>query len=127
MENIVYKTIPEYIETYSWHSYSENHPLMNLANNYLSDISPSQFWAASEQYPDLVKHLQQQTHAAIWSQWRSTMVLIHCFICKSGTEDFNYFAVNCPNFRELFESLWSNLKITSSVPILRMDPPLPVL
>ena len=31
-----------------------------MANSCISNISPSQFWATSEQYPDLVKHLQQQ-------------------------------------------------------------------
>ena len=43
----------------SWHIYCENHPLMNLANSYLSNISPSQLWTIYEQYPDLAKHLQQ--------------------------------------------------------------------
>ena len=51
--------ISEY-EDNSWHFYCENHPLMNLENSRLSNISPSQFWAISEQYADLVKHLQQQ-------------------------------------------------------------------
>ena len=42
-----------------------------------------------------------------------------CFICKSETKDFNHFAVNCPNFREEFEFLWSNLKnkVISSNPL----------
>ena len=43
----------------SWHIYCENHPLMNLENICLSNIFQSQFWPTSEQYLDLVKHLQQ--------------------------------------------------------------------
>ena len=41
------------------------------------------------------------------------------FICKSETEDFYHFVVNCPNIREEFESLWSNLKnkVISSSPL----------
>ena len=58
-KNIVYKKISEH-EDSSWHIYCENDPLMKLANSCLSNISPTQFWAISEQYPDLVKHLQQQ-------------------------------------------------------------------
>ena len=58
--------ISEY-ENNSWHIYCKNHPLMNLANSCLSNISPSQFWAISEQYPDLVKHLQQ--HVRLMSQF----------------------------------------------------------
>ena len=89
---------------------------MNLANGCLSNISPSQFWAISEQHPDLVKHLQQQVR--IMGQfslnggvpWISNTDGAHCFICKSETEDFNHFTVNCSNFREEFEFLWSNLK-----------------
>ena len=32
------------------------------------------------------------------------------FICKSEAADFNHFAVNCPNLKEEFVCLWSNLK-----------------
>ena len=53
------KTISEYGDN-SCHIYCKNHSLMNLANSCLSNISPSQFWAVSEQYHDLVKHLQQR-------------------------------------------------------------------
>ena len=42
--------------------------------------------------------------------WLSSTDGALCFICKSETEDFNHFAFNCPNFREEFESLCSNLK-----------------
>ena len=89
---------------------------MNLAISCLSNIYPSQFRAISEQYPDLVKHLQQQV--SLMGQfgpnggvpWLSDTDGALCFICKSETEDFNHFAVNCPHFREEFQSLWSNLK-----------------
>ena len=38
------------------------------------------------------------------------------FICKTEVEDLNHIVVNCPNFKDQFESLWSNLgtKIISS-------------
>ena len=57
-ENIGYKKISEY-ENNNWHIYCENHPLVNLANSCFSNISPSQFWAIFEPYPDSVKHSQQ--------------------------------------------------------------------
>ena len=60
-KNIVCKKISADTEgDNSWHVYCENHPVMNFPNNCLLSISPSQFWAISEQYPDLIKHLQQQ-------------------------------------------------------------------
>ena len=38
------------------------------------------------------------------------------FICKIKVEDLNHFVVNCPNFKDQFEFLWSDLdaKIISS-------------
>ena len=104
--------------------YCKNHSLMNLANSYFSNISPLQFWTISEQYPDLVKHLQKQVK--LMGQfsvnggvpWPSNTDGALCFICKSETEDFNHFVVNCSNFRKEFESLSSNLKMKSSVLIL---------
>ena len=38
------------------------------------------------------------------------MVLSVSSACRLETEEFNHLAVNCPNFREEFESLWSNQK-----------------
>ena len=31
-----------------------------------------------------------------------------CFICKTELEDLNHFVANFPNFKDHFESLWSN-------------------
>ena len=47
-------------EDSGWHIYCEYHPLMNLTNSCLSNIRLSQFWAISEQYPNLVKHLNNR-------------------------------------------------------------------
>ena len=98
-----------------------------IANSCLSNISPSLFWAISEQYPELVKCLQQQV--GLMGQFSLNGGVPRLsdtdgaifFICKSETEDFSHFAVNCPNFKEEFKSLWSNLKnkIISSNPLDR--------
>ena len=58
--------------------------------------------------------------------WLSDTDSALCFICKSQTEDFNHFAVNCPNFKEEFKSLWSNLKNKVISFNSWMDLPLPV-
>ena len=78
---------------------------MNSANSCLSNIS---IYARSEQYPDLVKHLQQQVRLMVQFglnggvPWLSNTDGALCFICKSETEDFNHFAVNCLDFKEEF-------------------------
>ena len=71
--------------------------MMNLANSCLSDISPSQFFGISEQYPDLVKHLQQQLRSTGQFGLDGKVPCLSntdgalCFICKSETKDFNHF------------------------------------
>ena len=32
-----------------------------------------------------------------------------CFLCKESIEDVSHFLLDCPNFRDNCESLWSNL------------------
>ena len=41
-----------------------------------------------------------------------------CFVCKRDTETLAHFLSDCPDFREHFDSLWSNLclKVTASNP-----------
>ena len=63
-----------------------------------------------------MKHLQQQVRLIAQFgldggvPWLSNTDGALYFICKLETKDVNHVAVNCPNFKEEFESLWSNLK-----------------
>ena len=73
-------------------------------------------------YPDLVKHLHQQVRPMgnfcrdEGVLWLTNTAGTLCFIYKTEVENLNHFVVNCPNFKDQFESLWSNLdtKIISS-------------
>ena len=42
-----------------------------------------------------------------------------CFVCKRDTESLGHFRFDCPDFREHFDSLWSNpcLKVTARNPL----------
>ena len=106
----MYKTISEYKDN-TWHIYCEDHPLKKLTISCLSNISLSQFWVISEQYPDLVKHLQQPiTFMGQFGlngevPWPSNTDGALCFIRRLETEECDYFAFNCPNFIEEFKSL----------------------
>ena len=33
-----------------------------------------------------------------------------CFVCKQGVETVNHFLLECPEFKENFDSLWDKLK-----------------
>ena len=33
-----------------------------------------------------------------------------CFVCKQGVETVNHFLLECPGFKENFDSLWDKLK-----------------
>ena len=93
-----------------------------IARNCLATVSPWQFWSISELCPDLVKDLHQQVRLMGnfglngRVPWLTNTYGTLCFICKSEVEDLNHFVVNCSNFKDQFESLWSNLdaKIISS-------------
>ena len=43
--------------------------------------------------------------------WLSNTDGASCFLCKVDTETVNHFLLDCPNFREHFDSLWANLTV----------------
>ena len=102
----------------SWSKFCSDHPLMYLANACLNNVSPNQFWAISQSYPDIVKHLHQQVRlwgsfglnsSVPWLSFVDTSESACCFICKQGLEDIDHFLFNCLTFRSNFDTLWEKL------------------
>ena len=89
-----------------------------MAKACIDNIPPQQFWSLTDQYPDLVRHLQVQVrlmgnlglNAVV--PWLSDTDGQKCFICKNGVEDAGHFFFDCMSFRENYTILWSNLKTT---------------
>ena len=66
-------------------------------------------------YPDLVRHLHVQIRlirnfgingGVLWLTNTDSEL---CLSCKESVEDVSHFLLDCPNFRDNRESLWSNL------------------
>ena len=67
---------------------------------------PHQFWSIADLYPDLVGHLHVQIR--LMGNFGINGGEL-CFLCKESFEDVGHFLLDCPNFRDNRESLWSNL------------------
>ena len=98
---------------------------MSSAQTCLAAVSPHMFWSISDQYPDLVCRLHVQIRLMDnfdlngGIPWITNADDVLCFVCKRDTETLGHFLFDCPDFREHFDSLWSNmcLKDTASNPL----------
>ena len=105
------------LEEKAWNDFVYSHPNMQIAQACLENVSPQKFWSISEQHPDLVSRLHIQTrlmgnfglNGGI--PWLSNTDGAACFLCKVDIETVNHFLLDCPNFREHFDSLWANLTV----------------
>ena len=79
---------------------------MRVAQACLENISPDQLWSIADLYPDLVKHLHGINGGVPWLTNTDSEL---CLLCKESVEDVSHFLLDCPNFRDNRESLWSNL------------------
>ena len=76
-----------------------------------------QFWSINEQHPDSVSCLHIQTrlmgnfslNGGI--PWLCNTDGAICFLCKADIETVSHCLLDCPNFREHFDSLWANLTV----------------
>ena len=101
----------------AWNDIIYGHPNMQIAQASLENVSPYKFWSISEQHPDLVSRLHIQTrlmgnfglNGGI--PWICNTDGAICFLCKVDIETVSHFLLDCPNFREHFDSLWANLTV----------------
>ena len=87
-------------------------------------MSIQQFWSIADEYPDLVTRLH--TQARLMSNlglnpsvpWLKNTECALCFICKEDIENTDHFLLDCPEFKESFDSIWRNLDLK----IMRSNP-----
>ena len=99
----------------SWNSFVLDHPNLSLAQACLATMSPHMFWSISDQYPGLVYRLHVQIrlmgnfalNGGI--PWVTNTDDSLCFVYKRDTETLGHFLFDCHDFREHFDSLWSDL------------------
>ena len=98
-------------EADDWFRFCSDHPSMRVAQTCL----PYQFWSIADHYPDLVSRLHMQIRLMGnfglngGVPWLTNTDGELCLFCKDSAEDVSHFLLDCPNFRDNFESLWSNL------------------
>ena len=113
-KTIVKTTILEK-EVNNWYLFYIHHPRMRVAQACLENISPDQFWSIADLYPDLVMHLHVQIRLignfGINGRvpWVTNTDVELSLLCKESVEDVSHFLLDCSNFRDNRESLWSNL------------------
>ena len=62
--NSIVKTKIHERESREWHQFCTDHPGMLVAQEWLANVSPEQFWSIADSYPDLVKCLHVQIRLA---------------------------------------------------------------
>ena len=83
-----------------------------------------QFWSIADEYPDLVTRLHTQAglmgnfglNASV--PWLKDTEGALYFTCKEDTENTDHFLLDCPQFKENFDSIWLNLDLK----IMRSNP-----
>ena len=104
------------LESRLWLEFCSGHPNMHVAQACLENVSPSKFWSLADLYPDLVSRLHTQVRLmgnlclSSGIPWLFKNEGSLCFICKENTEMVYHHLIECPPFRDSYNSLWSNLK-----------------
>ena len=119
----IVKTKVRNSEDHTWAGYCVDHPSMHIAQGYLDNVTPYQFWCLADDYPDLVSRMHIQIrlmgnfglNAGV--PWYVGTNGAPCLICKQGT-DVTHFLLDCPFFKENVGSIWLNIKarITETPP-----------
>ena len=108
----------------AWPQFCNSHPDMHVAQSCFENMSIQQFWSIADEYPDLVTRLH--TQARLMSKfglnasvpWLKDTEGALCFICKEDIENTYHFLLDCPQFKENFDSIWRNLDLK----IMRSNP-----
>ena len=108
----------------AWSQFCNSYPDMHVAQSSFGNMSIQQFWSIADEYPDLVTRLHTQTrlmgnfdlNASV--PWLKDTEGALCFICKEDIENTDHFLLDCPQFKENFDSIWRNLDLK----IMRSNP-----
>ena len=116
MEKIVRDRI-QVFENDAWLQFCDNHPDMHIIQACFKNISPPDFWSLTDEYPDLVTRLHTQArlmgsfglNGSVPSPKDMEGALY--FTCKGDIENTYHFFLDCPQFKETFDSVWRNLQL----------------
>ena len=98
----------------AWSQFRNSHPDMHVAQSCFETMSIQQFWSIADKYPDLVTRLHTQArrmgnfglNASV--PWLKDSEGTLCFICKEDIRNADHYLLDCPHFKENFDSIWHN-------------------
>ena len=88
---------------------------MRVGQACFENIFPYQFWSIADRYPDIVRHFHVQIRLMGnfgingGVPWLTSTDGEQLPSLKKSVEDVSHFLLDCPNFKDNRESLWSNL------------------
>ena len=104
-------------ENDGWVQFCDNHPDMHIIQICFENISPPDFSFLADEYPDLATRLHTQTRLMGsfglngFVPWLKKKEGALCFISKEDIEYNYHFFLDCPQFKENFDSVWCNVTI----------------
>ena len=112
------------LESRLWLEFCSGHPNMHVAQACLDNVSPSKFWSLADLYPNLVSRLHTQVrlmgnlclNGGIPWLFKTENWGISLFYMRrkhrNGISPLYWVShfIECPPFRNIYNSLWSNLK-----------------
>ena len=84
---------------------------MHIIQTCFESISPPDFWSLADEYSDLVTRLYTQARLMGSFRLNGSVPWLKdtegalCFICKKDVENTYYFFLDCPQFKENFDSV----------------------
>ena len=90
---------------------------MHVVQSCFENMSIQQFWFIADEYPELVTRLHTQArfmgnfglNASV--PWLKDTEGALYFICKEDIENTDHLLLDCPQFKENFDSIWRNLDL----------------
>ena len=90
------------------------------------NMPPRHFWSLADVYPDSVTRIRMHTKVRLMGNlsihgsvpWLKDNEGTLCFIYKDDIENLDHFLLDCPQFKDNFDSIWRNLELK----IIRSNP-----
>ena len=89
---------------------------MHIIQTCFENISPPDFWFLADEYSDLATRLHTQARfmgrfglngSVPWLKKEGVL----CFLCEEDIENNYHFFLDCPQFKENFDSVWRDLQL----------------
>ena len=99
-------------ENEKWSQFCKAHPDIRVTQACFENMPPHHFSSLVDEYSDLVTRMHTQVRLDGSVPWLKDTEGTSCSICKEDIETLDHFLLDCPQFKEDFDSIWRNLELT---------------